>query len=117
MALETFRSQTRRLEEFGQDIADIGKRLRLWKKDQEAVKRLLAIPGAGLLTATAMVATAGDMKSFRSGRELVSFLGLVPRQGGTGGHQQAGRYLSALPADPWSASGGELPGQEPESVD
>jgi transposase len=50
--------------EFDQDIADIEKRLRLWKKDQEAVKRLLAIPGAGLLTATAIVATVGDMKSF-----------------------------------------------------
>ena len=67
------------------DIADIEKRLTLWKKDQEAVTRLMAIPGVGLLTATAVIATVGDMKSFRSGREFAAFLGLVPRQSGTGG--------------------------------
>ncbi|TQN50185.1 putative family 20 transposase [Acidithiobacillus thiooxidans ATCC 19377] len=44
-----------------------------------------AIPGVGLLTATAIIATVGDMKSFRSGREFAAFLGLVPRQSGTGG--------------------------------
>ncbi|MEB8486239.1 MULTISPECIES: IS110 family transposase [Acidithiobacillus] len=85
LALETFRRQRKRLEEFDKDIADIEKRLTLWKKNQEAVARLMAIPGVGLLTATAIVATVGDMKSFRSGREFASFLGLVPRQSGTGG--------------------------------
>ena len=85
MALETFRRQLKRLEEFDKDIADIEKRLTLWKKDQEAVSRLMAIPGVGLLTATAILASVGSMKSFRSGREFASFLGLVPRQSGTGG--------------------------------
>ena len=47
--------------------------------------RLLEIPEVGILTATAIVATVGEMKSFRSGREFASFLGLVPRQSGTGG--------------------------------
>jgi transposase len=59
--------------------------LTLWKKDQEAVARLMAIPGVGLLTATAIIATVGEMKSFRSRREFAAFLGLVPRQSGTGG--------------------------------
>ncbi|MBU2762481.1 IS110 family transposase, partial [Acidithiobacillus caldus] len=79
MTLETFRRQLQRLQEISQDIVEIEKRLLLWKKDQEAVTRLMAIPGVGLLTATAILATVGDMKSFRSGRELASFLGLVPR--------------------------------------
>ena len=39
----------------------------------------------GLLTATAAVATMGDAKTFKSGREFAAFLGLVPRQSGTGG--------------------------------
>jgi transposase len=39
----------------------------------------------GLLSATAVVATVGDARSFRSGREFAAFLGLVPRQSGTGG--------------------------------
>ena len=85
MMLDTMRQQLKRLEEMDKDIADIEKRLTLWKKDQEAVTRLVAIPGVGLLTATAIIATVGDMKSFRSGREFAAFLGLVPRQSGTGG--------------------------------
>ena len=85
MMLDTIRQQLKRLEEMDKDIADIEKRLTLWKKDQEAVTRLMAIPGVGLLTATVVIATVGDMKSFRSGREFAAFLGLVPRQSGTGG--------------------------------
>ncbi|MDD2749696.1 IS110 family transposase [Acidithiobacillus thiooxidans] len=85
MFLDTVRQQLKRLEQMDKDIADIEKRLTLWKKDQEAVTRLMAIPGVGLLTATAIIATVGDMKSFRSGREFAAFLGLVPRQSGTGG--------------------------------
>lgn len=88
MALESFRRQLKRLEEFDQDIADMEKRLAFWKKEQEAVTRLMAIPGVGLLTATAILATVGEMKTFRSGREFASFLGLVPRQSGTGGKVQ-----------------------------
>ena len=79
------RRQLKRLGGLDKDIADIEKRLLMWKKDQEAVARLMAIPGVGLLTATAILATVGNMKSFRSGREFASFLGLVPRQSGTGG--------------------------------
>ncbi|MCR2832269.1 IS110 family transposase, partial [Acidithiobacillus ferrooxidans] len=103
MALETFRRLLKRLEAFDKDIADIEKRLTLWKKGEEAVARLMAIPGVGLLTATAIVATVGDMKAFRSGREFGSFLGLVPRQTGTGGKirllgisKRGGTYLRSL---------------------
>ena len=85
MFLDTVRQQLKRLEQMDKDIADIEKCLALWKKDQEAVTRLMAIPGVGLLTATAIIATVGDIKSFRSGREFAAFLGLVPRQSGTGG--------------------------------
>lgn len=85
MMLDTMRQQLKRLGEMDKDIAEIEKRLMLWKKDQEAVTRLMAIPGVGLLAATAIIATVGNMKTFRSGREFAAFLGLVPRQSGTGG--------------------------------
>ena len=45
----------------------------------------------------------GDAKSFRSGREFAAFLGLVPRQSGTGGRvkllgisKRGDRYLRTL---------------------
>ena len=50
-----------------------------------AAKAIADIPGVGLLTATAAVATMGDPKAFKSGREFAAWLGLVPRQTGTGG--------------------------------
>jgi transposase len=48
-------------------------------------RRLLAIPGIGVLTATALVAAVGNAQEFRSGRALAAWLGLVPRQYSTGG--------------------------------
>ena len=42
-------------------------------------------PRGRLLTATAAVATMGDARAFKSGREFAAWLGLVPRQSGTGG--------------------------------
>ena len=57
----------------------------------------------GLLTATAAVAMIGDARSFRSGREFAAFVGLVPRQSGTGGKikllgisKRGDRYLRTL---------------------
>jgi transposase len=51
----------------------------------EDCQRLLSIPGVGLLSATAMVASIGDISAFKNGRELAAWLGLVPRQHSTGG--------------------------------
>lgn len=85
MLIDAVREQLRRIEILNQDIAGLEKKLLLWKKHDEASKKLLDIPGVGLLTATAAVATIGDAKAFKSGREFAAFLGLVPRQSGTGG--------------------------------
>jgi len=51
----------------------------------EDCQRLLTIPGVGLLSATALVAAIGDIGTFKNGRELAAWLGLVPRQHSTGG--------------------------------
>lgn len=85
MVVQTLRSQLERMEGLDKDIAQIEKRLAAWKKEDKAAQRLMDIPGVGLLTATAAVATIGDAKAFKSGREFAAFVGLVPRQSGTGG--------------------------------
>jgi transposase len=48
-------------------------------------QRLVSIPGIGSLGATALVAAVGNATTFRKGRELAAWLGLVPRQWSTGG--------------------------------
>lgn len=52
---------------------------------QRMSKRLTTIPGVGLLTATAIVASIGDGSQFTSARQLSALLGLVPRQYSSGG--------------------------------
>jgi transposase len=85
MVIDTVHEQLARLRALDEDIAGIERRLAAWKQDDAASRRLMDIPGVGLLTATAAVATIGDATAFRSGREFAAFVGLVPRQSGTGG--------------------------------
>jgi transposase len=54
-------------------------------RTDDAARRLLTIPGVGVLNATALMAAVGDGSSFRRGRDLAAWLGLVPRQHTTGG--------------------------------
>ncbi len=85
MLIESLREQWNDLQNLDRQIAEIERRLQAWLKDDEACSKIAAIPGVGLLTATAAVATMGDPKAFRSGREFAAWLGLVPKQVGTGG--------------------------------
>ncbi len=85
LVIDAIHDQLRRIETLDRDISGIEKKLVLWKKQDESSRKLMEIPGVGLLTATAAVATMGDARVFKSGREFAAFLGLVPRQSGTGG--------------------------------
>ena len=44
----------------------------------------MKIEGVGPITATAAVATIGDAKLFKNGREVAAWLGLVPKQHSSG---------------------------------
>jgi transposase len=83
--IETLREQLLRIGQLNEQITELEQRLRVWHQQNEACRRIAEIPGVGLLTATAAVATMGDPKAFASGREFAAWLGLVPRQIGTGG--------------------------------
>ena len=83
--IDTLREQWTRIRELDEAIGGIERRMREWKKDDRAVKAISEIPGVGLLTATATVAMMGDAKAFKSGREFAAWIGLVPKQTGSGG--------------------------------
>lgn len=82
--------QLKRIDGLEQDIDQLEKRMGSWQKQEAACVAITAVPGIGKLTATALVATMGDSKTFKSGREFAAFLGLVPRQSGTGGKIRLG---------------------------
>ena len=77
--------QLKRIEGLQADIDQLDKRLASLAKHNQQMQALLAIPGIGPLTATAVVSTATDITSFESGRQFAAWLGLTPRQTGTGG--------------------------------
>lgn len=83
--IETLLEQWNMLAKLDAQVLQIEGRLLAWMRQDRASKAIEAIPGVGLLTATAAVATMGDPKAFRSGREFAAWLGLVPAQVGTGG--------------------------------
>lgn len=60
-------------------------RLAEMAKNSERCKRLMSIPGVGVLTATILMAVAGDGSEFKNGRHFAAWLGLVPRQHSSGG--------------------------------
>lgn len=74
-----------RLRFIESEIQDLDQQIDTYSQANEAVQRLLEIPGVGRLTASAMVATVGKAQSFKSGRHFSAWLGLVPRQHSTGG--------------------------------
>lgn len=55
------------------------------------VVRLRAIPGIGLLTSTACVASCGDVQGFKSGRRFASRIGLAPKERSSGDRRRLGR--------------------------
>ncbi|EBJ1820363.1 IS110 family transposase [Salmonella enterica subsp. enterica] len=59
-------------------------------RHDELCKKIAAIPGIGVLTATAIVSTVGDGTGFKNGRQLAAWLGLVPRQYSSGGKNTLG---------------------------
>jgi transposase len=59
------------------------------RQDERCV-RLRAVTGIGPITADAAVATVGNAREFKQGRQLAAWLGLVPTQHSSGGHARLG---------------------------
>ena len=61
-------------------IHNVERQLAGLARQRPDVELLQTIPGIGILTATALIATVGDLRRFPSGRHFASFLGLTARE-------------------------------------
>ena len=68
----------RRMAELDQQVAAVA-------QEDPTAKRLQQLRGVGPLIATALVATVGDARQYRKGRDMAAALGLTPRQHSSGG--------------------------------
>jgi transposase len=113
--IEEMRAEWRSLDE---RIAAFDAEFSAQAKQDDRVRRLLSVPGIGVMNATALVAAIGNGKTFKRGRDLAAWLGLVPKQRTTGGKPLLGAitkrgncYLRKLlihgarAALPWLARG------------
>ncbi len=75
------------LKEMDKQVDELETEIMLWHQNSEASKILATIPGLGPITASAIVATVGNAKEFKNGRQLAAWLGLVPKQNSSGGKQ------------------------------
>lgn len=77
----------KRLQQKEGDIDQLELEIDRQSSRNDECKRLLEVPGIGRLTSSALVATIGDAKMFKSGRQLSAWLGIVPKQHSSGGKQ------------------------------
>lgn len=111
-----------------QEVLRLDRQIHASCRDDHRIRLLQTIPGVGAITASAIVATVGSAKTFKSGRDLAAWIGLTPINKSSGGKERLGgiskkgdRYLRKLlvvgmtsriaaararpeRADPWLAS-------------
>ena len=85
VVIDSLLGRWQRVGKLDDQVAQIETRLTSLLKEDECAQRILTIPGAGLLTATAASAAVGQADAFKSGSEFTVWLGLASAHTGTGG--------------------------------
>ncbi len=78
---------TENLKEMDRQARELEAQIQQWHRENAASRKLAEIPGLGPITASAIVATVGDAREFKNGRQLAAWMGLVPKQNSSGGKQ------------------------------
>jgi transposase len=71
-------------------LEDLDDAIKQVAKDYPDVQLLMSQPGVGAVTALAFVLTVGDVRRFPRGKQVASYLGLIPREHSSGGKQRMG---------------------------
>ncbi len=72
-------------------IDRVSKEIEEISRTEESCVNVMTVPGIGPMTSTAMVAAVGEGEAFDRGRDVAAWMGLIPRQYGTGGRTILGR--------------------------
>lgn len=71
-------------------VAVLNQQLAAHADADERVRQVQQLPGIGPISASAVLASVGDVKQFKSGRDFAAWLGLVPSQHSSGGKSRLG---------------------------
>jgi transposase len=79
------------LQKLDEQITALDQAVKKAAEGNENARLLMTQPGVGPITALAFVLTLGDVTRFRRGKQVASYLGLIPREYSSGGKQRLGR--------------------------
>jgi transposase len=103
LAKEKFTKLYEQWEKHDKEVVAYDKEIKKLAEQDPQAKALMEIEGIGPITATAAVASIGDAKVYKNGREMSAWLGLVPRQHSSGNKLRLGgiskrgdRYIRTL---------------------
>lgn len=83
-SLAIFAKLNEQFKSYDVEIAEYDKQIEALANQDARCKEIMKIDGVGFLTASAAVATIGDAKVFKNGREVSAWLGIVPKQHSSG---------------------------------
>lgn len=96
-------SVTEEIAQLDDKLRQLDRTLSEIAKHNDVAQRLLTIPGIGVVTATAMIASVPDIHSFPRARQFSAWLGITPREYSSGQTRHLGgitkqgdRYLRTL---------------------
>jgi transposase len=78
------------LDGFDANIAPLSQAVEQEARQRPEVRRLMTHPGVGPLTALSFVLTIGPVERFGCGKQVASYLGLIPSEYSSGGRQRLG---------------------------
>lgn len=82
---ELMRMMLEELEAAEERVALLDRKMSQLSNENEVCRRLKEIPGVGPMISTALYSAVVDANTFKNGRQLSAWIGLVPRQHSTGG--------------------------------
>ena len=78
------------LQSLDEQIAPLDQAVQEAAEQNAQARLLMAQPGVGPITALAFVLTIGEVSRFARGKQVASYLGLIPREHSSAGHQKLG---------------------------
>ena len=78
------------LEKLNQQITVLDQAVKQAAEENEKARLLMTQPGVGPITSLALVLTLGDVTRLGRGKQVASYLGLIPREYSWGGKQRLG---------------------------
>jgi len=91
---ETVEACMRHIEFLDAEIAEVERVVARYGMSCSEIRRLMSVPGVNVICAATFIAAIGEIRRFKSSRELVGYLGLDPRVRQSGSSPARGGRIS-----------------------